>query len=201
MADLHASYRRRNIVLAIIVGVAIVAALLRVNEGVPADAGPAANAASPTAAVGVVAEGGNRAAISAEVTYAGVVTPARVTAAATAPPHGAVEIPVHIALAPGITLAPDTTVFLIVRAFGGRPMPLAVKRMTIGDLPTDLVLSDADAMVPGGLLGDAGNVEVVARVSMSGGVKASPGDYEGVSGALDPAAISAPVALLIDHAL
>lgn len=110
-------------------------------------------------------------------------------------------IPVHLALGAGIELPATTTVFLIVRSSDAGPMPLAVKRMTVADLPTDVVLSDADAMVPGRSLRDAGSVELVARASVSGSVKPAPGDYEGSSGALRVATLSTPITLLIDRAL
>ena len=80
-------------------------------------------------------------------------------------------------------------------------MPLAVKRMTVADLPANVSLSDADAMVAGRSLRDAGTVELVARASVSGNVKAGPGDYEGTSGALSVAEASKPISLVIDRAL
>jgi hypothetical protein len=113
----------------------------------------------------------------------------------------ALRIPVHLALGPGVSLPPTTTVFLIVRATDGSPMPLAVKRFAVSDLPKDLTLSEADAMVPGRSISAASAVELVARASLSGNVKPGPGDYEGRSGVLKIAEISAPVALLIDRPL
>lgn len=113
----------------------------------------------------------------------------------------ALSIPVHLALGPGVSLPPTTTVFLIVRATDGSPMPLAVKRFAVSDLPKDLALSEADAMVPGRSISAAAAVELVARASLSGNVKPGPGDYEGRSGVLKIAEISAPVALLIDRPL
>ena len=50
-------------------------------------------------------------------------------------------------------------------------------------------------------LREAKVVELVARASVSGDVRAAPGDYEGTSGALRVAEISQPIALVIDHAL
>ncbi len=120
--------------------------------------------------------------------------------ATSAIPADGFKIPVHVAIALDRDLPPTTTVFLVVRS-SGKPIPLAVKRMTVADLPADLSLSDADAMVPGTSLRDAGTLELVARASLSGNAKGSPGDYEGTSGALQVDAVSNRVNLVIDHAL
>ena len=114
---------------------------------------------------------------------------------------GALSIPVHLALGTGVTLPPTTTVFLIVRATDGSPMPLAVKRFTVADLPKDLALTQADAMVPGRSIAAAQTVELVARASIDGNVKPVPGDFEGHSGVLKIAEIKAPITLLIDQPL
>ena len=121
-------------------------------------------------------------------------------ASASATP-GDFAINVHLALASAVKLPGATIVFLIVRSQGGGPMPLAVKRLTVADLPADVSLSDADAMVAGRSLRDAGTLELVARASVSGNVKAGPGDYEGTSGALPVADASKPISLVINRAL
>jgi hypothetical protein len=129
------------------------------------------------------------------------------TADATAPvpthdePVGAVHIGVRVSLGEAVHLPATTTVFLIVRSSNGSPMPLAVKRFAVADLPLEVTLSDADAMMPGASIGGTGNVEVVARTSASGNVKAEPGDYEARSGALQIAQLAAPVVLVIAQPL
>ncbi len=62
----------------------------------------------------------------------------------------------------------EDTVFIFARASQGPGMPLAAKRVTVAQLPIDVVLSDADAMVAQMKLSDAGQVQLVARVSRSG---------------------------------
>lgn len=125
------------------------------------------------------------------------------TAATTLPPTaadakaGGVRVNVHVSLSAGVSLPATTTVFLIVRPSDGSPMPLAVKRFALSDLPVDVTLSDADAMMPGRSISSAGSVEIVARASVSGNVKAEPGDYEAHSGALRVAELTAPVVLVI----
>jgi hypothetical protein len=151
-------------------------------------AASATSSASPT--------GGSGAPAGAAVP-AGTASPTGTVSGGT----GVLRIPVHLALGPGVTLPPETTVFLIVRATDGSPMPLAVKRFVVSDLPKDLSLSEADAMVPGRSIRAAATVELVARASRSGNVKPASGDYEGRSGVLKIADISAPIALLIDRPL
>jgi hypothetical protein len=122
-------------------------------------------------------------------------------AAAPQQAAGALSIPVHLALGTGVTLAPTTTVFLIVRATDGSPMPLAVKRFVVADLPKDLTLTQADAMVPGRSIAAAQAIELVARASIDGNVKPVPGDFEGHSGLLKIADITSPIVLTIDQPL
>ena len=110
---------------------------------------------------------------------------------------GAVRIGVRVSLGEGVRLPATTTVFLIVRPANGSPMPLAVKRFALSDLPAEVTLSDADAMMPGRSISGAGSVEIIARASVSGNVKAEPGDYEARSGALRVAQLTAPVVLVI----
>jgi hypothetical protein len=113
------------------------------------------------------------------------------------------SLAVHLALGKGIELPADTTVFLIVREPGGPPMPLAVRRLRVGELPADVTLSDADAMVPGRSLAAAQSLEVIARTSRTGDVKGGPGDWEAHSAPVDLAqrAAGTPLELVMDQAL
>lgn len=124
--------------------------------------------------------------------------PAAATETAVA---GALRVAVRLSIGPNVNLPATTTVFLIVRPSDGTPMPLAVKRIALSDLPTDVTLSDDDAMVPGRAISGAGSVEIVARASVSGNPKAEPGDYEGRSGTLHIADLVAPISLVIDQRL
>lgn len=63
---------------------------------------------------------------------------------------------------------PDDTVFIFARASNGPPMPLAAKRVTVAQLPIEVELSDADAMMPQMKLSDFSEVQLVARVSRGG---------------------------------
>jgi len=77
------------------------------------------------------------------------------------------------------TLPDDTTVFVIARDPNQPRPPIAVKRLTLRELPTSVVLSDSDAMIPGRLIGNFGSLEIVARVSLSGQPIAQSGDWFG----------------------
>ena len=96
---------------------------------------------------------------------------------------------------------PGDTVFVFARQAGADAgPPLAVQRTTVGALPTEIELSDAQAMVPGRNLSSAERVVVTARVSRSGGVSASSGDLEGRTETLATGR-SEPVELTIDQRL
>ena len=69
-------------------------------------------------------------------------------------------------------------VFVFARAVNGPPMPLAVRRLTVADLPADIELGDADSMLPSMTLSSQPRVTVMARVSFGGQPTAQAGDLE-----------------------
>lgn len=80
--------------------------------------------------------------------------------------------------------APDATVFVFAKAPNGPPAPLAVKRLTLAELPAAVVLDDSLAMAPQFKLSSATQVNVTARISHSGSATAVQGDIEGSVGPL-----------------
>lgn len=98
----------------------------------------------------------------------------------------------------------DTTLFLFARAANVQQgPPLAVVRLTAGDLPVEIRLDDSHAMAPQAVISGAEEVVVTARLTRSGNINAQPGDWQGSTE--PPVAVSedlgSPVALIIDQKL
>ena len=92
--------------------------------------------------------------------------------------------------------APDDTVFVFARAADGPPMPLAVARIRVRDLPYRFRLDDTMAMTPAMKLSAFPKVVVAARVSRTGSATAQPGDLQGASAPVPNDATA--VAVVID---
>lgn len=98
----------------------------------------------------------------------------------------------------------DTTLFLFARAANtqGGP-PLAVVRLTAGDLPVEIRLDDSHSMAPQAVISGAEKVVVTARLTRSGSINAQSGDWQGRTDS--PVAVTedqgSPIALVIDQQL
>jgi cytochrome c-type biogenesis protein CcmH len=108
---------------------------------------------------------------------------------------------VNVSLSPNFEVQPGQTVYIFAREWQGRPMPLAVVKLLVEELPATVILDDTMAMIGGQLLSSVAMVEVVARVSTTGSAIPSEGDLEGVTGELNMANHEKVVQVVIDHQL
>ena len=74
--------------------------------------------------------------------------------------------------------SPKETLFIMAMAIDGPPMPLAVARLKVSDLPVEVKLNDAMAMMPELQLSKFAKVRVQARIAKSGKPTAQSGDLE-----------------------
>ncbi|RDB44759.1 c-type cytochrome biogenesis protein CcmI [Halomonas sp. DQ26W] len=96
----------------------------------------------------------------------------------------------------------DTRVFIVARDMQGELPPLAVARVTLGDLPVTLVLDDQHAMSDAARLSQVSEVRLLVRVTPSGVATPAPGD---MFGDLDGVAVGSiegePVEVVIDRVI
>lgn len=93
-------------------------------------------------------------------------------------------------------VTPKQTLFIFVKSTDGQPMPLAVTRRTVSDLPLTITLSDKNAMMPSRKLSDFADYFVTARISQSGTATLTTGDLVGKATAVRGQ--TATVEILID---
>ena len=93
------------------------------------------------------------------------------------------QIRIRVSLDPALMsrAQPDASVFVFARAAEGPRMPVAVERLSVAQLPAEVVLDDADSAMPSMKLSQLNQVVVGARVSASGNAIPQPGDLEVLS--------------------
>ena len=88
------------------------------------------------------------------------------------------EIMVSVSLGANATgLTGEESVFVYARAWQGAKMPLAIRRLTVADLPARVSLTKTQAMAEGMDITSAPQLEVVARISKTGSAAPQPGDW------------------------
>ena len=90
-----------------------------------------------------------------------------------------VSAAVSVSAAAAAALPAEAIVFVIARDPGQPSPPIAVKRLRLSELPARIDLADGDSMMAGRQLSGFAEVELVARVSLSGGPAQQSGDWFG----------------------
>ena len=108
-------------------------------------------------------------------------------------------VQVLVEVAPGVDAVPQDMVYVYARAFNGPPMPLAVQRLAVAELPALITLTSSQAMIQGMSLSDVDKVQLVARISSSGIANASPDDYEVLSKEVDITKKTGVIKLVIEE--
>ena len=93
------------------------------------------------------------------------------------------SISVEIKLDPALAdkAGSEDTLFVYAKAVNGPPMPLAIVRKQVKDLPLNVVLDDSMAMTPRARLSSFERVYVGARISKAGSAMPEAGDLQGRS--------------------
>jgi cytochrome c-type biogenesis protein CcmH len=109
------------------------------------------------------------------------VPPSVAAALATVPDAAAKDAAVSGTVTLAAALAgkalPTDTVFVFARPAEGSPMPLAIVRKQVKDLPLEFRLDDSLAMSPAARLSSSTQVVVGARISRTGDAMSKPGDF------------------------
>jgi cytochrome c-type biogenesis protein CcmH len=118
----------------------------------------------------------------------GAMAAATPVAAATQAPTAAgqasrsLTVEVSLSAELGDRVRPSDTLFVFARPVTGPKMPLAIQRLTAGQLPLTVTLDDTMGMMPQMNLATFPEVVVGARISRSGDATPQPGDLEVLSG-------------------
>ena len=82
----------------------------------------------------------------------------------------------------------NDTVFVFARMAAGMPMPLAVAKLKVSDLPATVRLDESMAMMPEHSLADKEQVVIGARISKAGTPTPVSGDLQGLTDTINPKA-------------
>jgi len=127
--------------------------------------------------------------------------PPVMTAAATQPAAaGGSSLQVSVSLDPALRgkADPGDTVFIYARAASGPPMPLAIVRKQVRDLPVTVTLDDSMSMAPGMVMSRFPQLTVGARISKSGNAMPQDGDLQGLQTGVQSAGTHA-LDVVINH--
>ena len=110
------------------------------------------------------------------------------------------QITVTVDLAPALKAkaSPEDTLFILARALNGPPMPLAISRKQVKDLPVTVTLDDSMAMTPQARMSNFEKVYIRALIAKSGMAKTEPGDLDGRSAIIETGS-TITTTVTIDH--
>ena len=120
------------------------------------------------------------------------------TKAADTPSAPIRSVQLLVEVADTVESNPNDSVFVYAKANAGPPMPLAVERMRVADLPRLVTLDETMGMMQGMSLANFDAVILVARISSSGIANTSPDDFQAVSGVVDITSENPVIKLLIE---
>ncbi|MCO4811007.1 MAG: hypothetical protein KC572_05350 [Gammaproteobacteria bacterium] len=106
-------------------------------------------------------------------------TQTAVPQAATLADDAVVAVNLSMSEAAMAAISTNNIVFVIARDPAAPSPPIAVSRHTVSELPATISLTDAQSMVAGRDLSNFAEIELLARVSMSGSPGAKSGDWFG----------------------
>lgn len=131
---------------------------------------------------------------------AGASVQAKTAAPAKSGSQTGKRLHVKVSLSPSLKgkTQPEDTVFIFAKAAKGPPMPLAVVKKQVRDLPLEILLDDSMSMMEGMNLSRFDQLIVGARVSKTGQPIPSPGDLEGLTEPVSPGK-EASYTITIDH--
>ncbi len=97
------------------------------------------------------------------------------------------SITINVSISPQVTESRSSKDYIMVyvKAAQGRPMPIAIKKIRLKDFTGQVVLSDADSVIPENKLSSHSRVVAVARISETGSAMRQPGDMHVTSDAFD----------------
>jgi len=110
------------------------------------------------------------------------------------------EFPVTVSIADDLadTVPGNAVLFVFIHPAGAKGMPLAVKRLAASSFPQSIRFSDADLLRPGTSLASFDQLDISARISMSGIANSASGDLQANLVTLDTKAPST-IALHLDQ--
>ncbi|WP_186295646.1 tetratricopeptide repeat protein [Xanthomonas citri] len=121
-----------------------------------------------------------------------IQAPAAPTAAAASGKRIQVRVTLDAEFAKRAGLPGDTSVFVIARA-ADTPMPVAVEKHALSELPLTLTLGDGDSPMPTRTLSSLDHVQLLARLSRSGNAMRQADDVESA-----PVTIALPAAAPVE---